>query len=89
MSTFENGADERVKDVSFTADSISVDLMDGRTITVPLAWYPRLFEATFEQLKKWESCGDLFLLFSENHDFFSFILKKRFIIINKFIIIKS
>ena len=34
--------DERVKDVSFTEETISVDLMDGRTITVPLVWYPRL-----------------------------------------------
>lgn len=33
--------DERVQDVYFTEDTISVDLMDGRTITVPLVWYPR------------------------------------------------
>ncbi len=39
-------ADERVKHVSFTEESISVDLMDGRIITVPLVWYPRLFNAT-------------------------------------------
>jgi len=38
-------ADERVKAVCFTEDTISVDLMDGRTITVPLAWYPRLLNA--------------------------------------------
>lgn len=37
------------KDVRFTDDTISVDLMDGRTITVPLAWYPRLYHATPEQ----------------------------------------
>ena len=39
-------ADERVADVKFTKDSLSVALRDGRTITVPLAWYPRLFNAT-------------------------------------------
>ena len=50
-------ADERVKHVSFTEESISVDLMDGRTITVPLVWYPRLFNATSEQRTKWEICG--------------------------------
>jgi hypothetical protein len=33
--------DERVQNVYFTEDSISVDIMDGRTITVPLVWYPR------------------------------------------------
>jgi Protein of unknown function (DUF2442) len=50
-------ADERVKNVYFTEETITVDLMDGRTITVPLAWYPRLFNATSEQRLKWEVCG--------------------------------
>jgi len=50
-------ADERVKAVYFTEDTISVDLMDGRTITVPLAWYPRLLNALPEQRTKWEVCG--------------------------------
>ncbi len=50
-------ADERVKDLKFTEDSMRVDLMDGRTITVPLAWYPRLADATPEQLAHWEIIG--------------------------------
>jgi len=50
-------ADERVKDVRFTEDTLSVDLMDGRTITVPLIWYPRLLNATAEQRSNWELCG--------------------------------
>ena len=37
---------ERVKDVRFTDDTSSVDMVDGRTIVVPLAWYPRLLDAT-------------------------------------------
>jgi len=49
--------DERVKNVSFTEETISVDLMDGRTITVPLVWYPRLLNALPEQRMKWEVCG--------------------------------
>ncbi len=49
--------DERVKAVRFTEDSISVDLMDGRSITVPLVWYPRLLQASPEQLAQWEICG--------------------------------
>jgi len=49
--------DERVKDVSFTEETISVDLMDGRTIIVPLVWYPRLLDALPEQRMKWEVCG--------------------------------
>lgn len=50
-------ADERVKDVRFTDETISVDLMDGRTITVPLVWYPRLLNATLQQRLKWKICG--------------------------------
>jgi hypothetical protein len=50
-------ADERVKNVCFTEDTISVDLMDGRTITVPLVWYPRLLWATPQQRASWEVCG--------------------------------
>jgi len=49
--------DERVKDVHFSEDTISVDLMDGRTITVPLVWYPRLLNATPAQRQQWEVCG--------------------------------
>lgn len=50
-------ADERVSGVSFAADSLNVSLMDGRTISVPLAWYPRLFRATQDQLKNWKIAG--------------------------------
>jgi Protein of unknown function (DUF2442) len=50
-------ADERVADVRFTKDALSVDLRDGRTITVPLAWYPRLFNATAAQRKNWKVAG--------------------------------
>jgi hypothetical protein len=47
-------ADERVASVSFTDDSFSVALMDGRTISVPLAWYPRLVHASKAQLSNWK-----------------------------------
>jgi len=50
-------ADERVKNVQLSEETISVELMDGRVITVPLVWYPKLFKATPEQRKNWEICG--------------------------------
>ena len=50
-------ADERVKDVRVEEDTLSVDLMDGRTIIVPLVWYPRLDHATPEQQHNWQVCG--------------------------------
>ncbi|MCJ7685879.1 MAG: DUF2442 domain-containing protein [Desulfobacteraceae bacterium] len=57
MTTLESKAGERVRDVRVTEDSISVDLFDGRTITVPLAWYPRLLHATSEQRANWRIAG--------------------------------
>jgi Protein of unknown function (DUF2442) len=49
--------DERVLDVRFDAHSLIVDLMDGRSISAPLAWYPRLAQATADQRVHWEKCG--------------------------------
>ncbi len=43
--------------VSVTEDSLSVDLSDGRTIAVPLAWFPRLLHATPEERKNWRLIG--------------------------------
>ena len=40
--------------VEFSDDSMQVHLTDGRIITIPLAWYPKLSEATKEQLTKYE-----------------------------------
>jgi hypothetical protein len=39
--------------VSVTDDTLSVELSDGRTIAVPLAWYPRLLQATAKERKVW------------------------------------
>ena len=57
MSIWAIKADERVSAVSFDDDRLIVDLMDGRTIAVPLAWYPRLVGATPEQRSHWEVAG--------------------------------
>jgi hypothetical protein len=50
-------ADERVANVAFSPDSLSVSLMDGRTISVPLTWYPKLLHATEKQRKNWKMAG--------------------------------
>ena len=54
MNTSPVAPDERVADVEITEDTLSVALMDGRTISVPLAWYPRLFNATDTQRQNWQ-----------------------------------
>jgi hypothetical protein len=57
MGILALAADERVADVKFTKDTLSVALRDGRTITVPLAWYPRLLGASVAQRKNWRVAG--------------------------------
>ena len=52
-----SSADERVLDVQFSDDSLSVSLRDGRVISVPLAWYPRLLHATATQRQNWKISG--------------------------------
>lgn len=49
--------DERVLDARCDEHNLIVDLMDGRTISVPLAWYPRLLHASPEVRAVWEVCG--------------------------------
>jgi hypothetical protein len=45
-------------DVSFTLDTLHVVLVDGREISAPLQWFPRLVNATSAQRSKWELIGD-------------------------------
>ena len=56
-SLAEVAPDIRVRGVHIADDCLTVDLMDGRSITVPLAWYPRLLYATSEQRERWEMAG--------------------------------
>ena len=56
-SAWAETADIRVHDVSVSDDELSVGLMDGRRISVPLAWYPRLAAATPAQRARWEVAG--------------------------------
>ena len=43
--------------VEFTDDTVSVHLTDGRTISAPIMWYPRLDHGTPEERNKWELIG--------------------------------
>lgn len=43
--------------VIITVDTLTVDLSDGRTVSVPLAWYPRLMHATLEEQNNWRLIG--------------------------------
>lgn len=43
--------------VAVSADTLSVELADGRTIAAPLGWYPRLAHGTAEELSSWRLLG--------------------------------
>ena len=57
MSISEDRNGERVRNVRFKDDALIVELLDGRTISAPLAWYPRLLSATPEQRANWRLAG--------------------------------
>ncbi|HZP21711.1 MAG TPA: DUF2442 domain-containing protein [Bauldia sp.] len=57
MASLAPSADTRVKTVAIDEFSLSVELMDGRTITVPVAWYPRLAAASADQRRNWVLAG--------------------------------
>jgi len=57
MGILALAADERVAGVEFTDHSMSVALRDGRTITVPLAWYPKLLHASKTARRHWKVSG--------------------------------
>ena len=57
MNTSEPKAGERITAVRVTEDSLTVDLLDGRTMTVPMAWYPRLLHASDSQRNNFRIIG--------------------------------
>ena len=46
-----------IENVIVTADTLRVDLSDGRTISAPLTWFPRLVHATPEERNHWRLVG--------------------------------
>ncbi|MBI2886023.1 MAG: DUF2442 domain-containing protein [Chloroflexi bacterium] len=48
---------EQVKDVRVTEDTLTVDLMDGRTLSVPIGWFPRLLHGTLKARHNWQLSG--------------------------------
>ena len=48
----------RVGDVRVTEEALELDLTDGRTVTAPIEWYPRLLHANPEERADWTIVGD-------------------------------
>ena len=57
MSTLAIEVEPLAVDVSCTDDSLRVMLADGREISAPLIWFPRLQKATTEERQQWRLIG--------------------------------
>lgn len=57
MSTLAIKVEPKVVDLSFTSDALKVILADGREISAPLEWFPRLRDANDKQRKNWQLIG--------------------------------
>jgi hypothetical protein len=58
MNTLAEKIDPLAVAVSFADDALHLVLADGREISAPLQWFPRLLHATPEQRSQWELIGD-------------------------------
>ena len=58
MSTSAMSAQPRAKAIEFVRDGLMVQLKDGRTLTVPLEWFPPLRDASEVDLSNYELCAD-------------------------------
>lgn len=57
MSTLAASSEVTAVEVSCASDALKVVLADGRTVSVPLAWFPRLLDGTAKQRADWELIG--------------------------------
>ncbi len=58
MSTLAVELHPQAQTIKCTEADLIVELLDGRTISAPLVWFPRLSQATQKQLDNWELLGD-------------------------------
>ena len=57
MNTLAIRVEPRIIDLSFTSDALKVVLADGREVSAPLEWFPRLRDANEQQRKNWRLIG--------------------------------
>lgn len=58
MNTLTVEVSPLAQEVTFTDDDLVVTLVDGRKLSVPIVWFPKLANATLEQLENYEILGD-------------------------------
>jgi len=58
MSTLVTEREVFAESVQFSEDSMTVHLDDGRALSVPIAWYPRLLDGSKQERENYELIGD-------------------------------
>jgi len=58
MNTLATELHVKASGVSISEDMLTVDLVDGRSLSIPLIWYPRLWHGTPQERQNWEWIGD-------------------------------
>lgn len=58
MTTLTLETEPAANQVTVTNEKLIVDLTDGRRLSIPLAWYPRLTHASAEERQNWQLLGD-------------------------------
>jgi hypothetical protein len=58
MTTLTLETEPVANQVTVTGEQLIIDLTDGRKLSVPLDWYPRLMHASAEELHNWQILGD-------------------------------
>jgi len=58
MSTLAVELHPQAHNINCAEGAIVIELVDGRTISAPLAWFPKLSQASTEQLENWELLGE-------------------------------
>ena len=58
MTTLILKTEPLAKQVKVTDDSLIIELVDGRSLIVPLSWYPRLLQVSDQERQNWELLGD-------------------------------
>jgi hypothetical protein len=58
MSTLTNLKSNQALNLSFSEEKMTIFMEDGREIGIPLEWFPKLREASIEQLENWRFIGN-------------------------------
>jgi hypothetical protein len=58
MTTLTLDTEPLATQINVTDEKLIIELLDGRSLTIPLSWYPRLLNASHQERQNWQLLGD-------------------------------